>query len=402
MKIRVLVLGILTCFPVVALAQSSMSLYGRVNTGISYVNNTGGSGSIVYADSCAPPGCNEWGLKGVEDLGGGDRAIFTIENGFSLNNGKLGQGGLEFGRQAFVGLSDDRLGTVTLGRQYDTLSMTVGYFPSSNNFASGYGSHFGDLDNLNQSIRINNAVKYVSPTWGGFHTEALYSFGGVAGNFSQNQVWSLAGAYTHGAFSAAAGYLYIKDPATKADGSGGVYAASGSYLGSLGNYVGLQDASAMKVFAAGGSYTFGKTVLAVTYSHTVLDNDQYFVVNNFPDAGSGSTFRMDSFEASAQYRFTPAFSLGVAYIYNMGKTGYDDLKPIWHQVNLGASYSISKLTSFYAIGTFQLATGDGIAPMRDVNGTVIGRSSIAEIPGLGIDSSSSRQMLFSVGMIHNF
>jgi predicted porin len=402
MNIRKILFVILSILPGSAFAQSSVTLYGRVNSGITYVNNTGSSGSMVYADSCAPPGCNEWGLKGSEDLGGGTRAIFTIESGFALNNGKLGQGGLAFGRQAFVGISDERFGTVTLGRQYDTLSMTVGYFPSSNNFASGYGSHFGDLDNLNQSIRINNAIKYVSPSWGGFHTEAMYSFGGVAGDFSQNQVWSLAGAYAHGPFSIAAGYLYVKDPATKPDGSGGVYAASGSYLGSLGNYVGLQDASSMKVFATGGSYTYNKTVLAVTYSHTVLTDDQYFAVNSFPGAASGSSFRMDSFEASVQYQFTPAMSLGAAYIYNLGKTGYDDLKPVWHQLNLGASYSISKLTSLYAIGTLQIAAGDGIAPVRAANGTVIGRTAVAEIPGLGLDSSTSRQMLVSVGIIHNF
>ena len=48
---------------------------------------------------------SRWGLKGTEDLGGGLKAIFQLENGFDVNNGKLGQGGLLFGRQAYVGLT---------------------------------------------------------------------------------------------------------------------------------------------------------------------------------------------------------------------------------------------------------------------------------------------------------
>jgi hypothetical protein len=61
---------------------------------------------------------SRWGMRGTEDLGGGLKAIFLLENGFDASTGKLWQGGLEFGRQAWVGLSSARLGTVSLGRQY--------------------------------------------------------------------------------------------------------------------------------------------------------------------------------------------------------------------------------------------------------------------------------------------
>jgi predicted porin len=66
------------------------------------------------------------GLRGTEDLGGGVRTVFVLKNGFELNNGRLAQGGAEFGRQAFVGFETDRLGTITLGRQYDSVVDYVG------------------------------------------------------------------------------------------------------------------------------------------------------------------------------------------------------------------------------------------------------------------------------------
>jgi len=391
----------LMAVPAFASAQSSVTLYGRVVAGVTFINNTG-SGHVVQSDTCGPPSCNLWGLKGKEDLGGGTAAIFTLENGFNIQNGKLGQGGTEFGRQAFVGLTNDRWGTVTLGRQYDPPSETVGYFPSSNNFATGYGSHFGDLDNLNQSIRINNAIKYVSPTWNGLQVKGLFSLGGVAGSFSTNRVWSLAAGYTNGPVSLAAGYLDIQNPATSPNGTGGVYTSNGSYVGSLNRYVALQDANAMKVLTAGGSYSLGSATFALNYSHTDLQNSQYFVANGFIAAGSGSDFKMDSYEASVTYRLSPALLVGAAYIYNAGKADYQNLKPNFQQVNLGIDYALSKRTSLYAVTILQKAGGDGIAPVTGAGGAVVGRKALAEIPGAGYTSSSAKQLLMSVGMYHSF
>ncbi|MBN9116289.1 MAG: porin [Pandoraea sp.] len=395
------VLAMLSALPVAAQAQSSVTLYGRVVAGVTMVNNAG-RGHVWEGDTCGPPGCNEWGLKGREDLGGGTAAIFTLENGFNIQNGRLGQGGVMFGRQAFVGLTNQQWGTLTLGRQYDPPSETVGYFPSSNNFATGYGSHFGDLDNLNQSIRINNSVKYVSPTWSGLRVSGLYSLGGVPGSMSTNQVRSLAAMYTRGPFALAVGYLDIHNPATSPDGTGGVYASNGNYVGSLGRYVALQDAKSMKSFTAGGSYALGRATLALNFAHTALDQSQYFVANGFAGAGSGSDFTMNSYEASVTYQFTPALVGGAAYIYNAGKATYQNLKPNFQQVNLGLRYSLSKRTSLYGVAIFQKAAGDGIAPVLNANGQAVGRTAIAEIPGAGVDSGSARQLLISVGMYHSF
>ncbi|MCS6766965.1 MAG: porin [Candidatus Protistobacter heckmanni] len=63
---------------------------------------------------------SRFGPRGSEDLGGGTKAIFTLESGFNLGSGASEQGGRLFGRQAFVGV-DSRSGALTLGRQYNLL-----------------------------------------------------------------------------------------------------------------------------------------------------------------------------------------------------------------------------------------------------------------------------------------
>ncbi|MGN4074153.1 porin, partial [Burkholderia gladioli] len=103
-----------------ALAQSSVTLYGVIDEGLNYTNNIGGKGGAVELTSGYAQG-SRWGLRGTEDLGGGLAAIFTLENGFDASSGKAQEGGRMFGRQAYVGLQDKRYGTVTLGRQYDSM-----------------------------------------------------------------------------------------------------------------------------------------------------------------------------------------------------------------------------------------------------------------------------------------
>jgi GBP family porin len=169
--------GSAASFAPMARAQSSVTLYGVIDAGLSYTNNQGGH-SNVQAGSGNVTG-SHWGLRGREDLGGGTAAIFQLENGFSVTNGSLRQGGRLFGYQAYAGLTNDRFGTVTLGRQYDSvvdylapLSFT-GRHPGGNNLSA----HPFDNDNLNNSFRVNNAVKFASNDYDGLRFGSLYGFG---------------------------------------------------------------------------------------------------------------------------------------------------------------------------------------------------------------------------------
>src|ERR1700722_18398714 len=120
MKNKILFATLLAACTTAAHAQSSVTLYGILDNVVSYTSNVRvgtNEGSSNVALSNAMMQGNRWGLKGAEDLGGGLKALFVLEDGFTLSNGKLGQGGREFGRGAYVGLSSNSLGTVTLGRQ---------------------------------------------------------------------------------------------------------------------------------------------------------------------------------------------------------------------------------------------------------------------------------------------
>lgn len=123
MKKSLLALAALGAFAGVAHAQSSVTLYGIIDEGFNV--NTNVKGQHLYNLSAGVLQGSRWGLRGTEDLGGGLKAIFVLENGFDENTGKMNQGGLLFGRQAYVGLSSN-YGTVTLGRQYDSVVDYVG------------------------------------------------------------------------------------------------------------------------------------------------------------------------------------------------------------------------------------------------------------------------------------
>src|SRR5579875_4171315 len=103
MKKTLLVAALTGVFATAAHAQSSVTLYGLIDAGITYTNNQNGHSN--WKASSGSVNGSRWGLRGAEDLGGGLKAIFTLENGFNIMNGTNGQGGAEFGRQAYVGIS---------------------------------------------------------------------------------------------------------------------------------------------------------------------------------------------------------------------------------------------------------------------------------------------------------
>src|SRR5579863_82028 len=112
MKKILILAAVSATFASAAHAQSSVTLYGVVDAGFTYVQNeVSPSNSPKHAASFGVTSGNasgsRWGMRGREDLGGGYAAIFTLENGFNVANGTTGQGNRSFGRQAFVGVSSN-------------------------------------------------------------------------------------------------------------------------------------------------------------------------------------------------------------------------------------------------------------------------------------------------------
>lgn len=162
-----------------AIAQSSVGIYGVVDT--CYARADLGAASVVRLS----PGCsagNRLGFRGTEDLGGGMRAYFQLENGFNLDDGSIGQGGRLFGRKAIVALSSDRFGGVEFGRDYaPTFYLLAPVDPTS--FGLGtIGNTMWTGSNPTTVARNDNAINYVSPSsWGPFGFRAQHSLGEQAG-----------------------------------------------------------------------------------------------------------------------------------------------------------------------------------------------------------------------------
>ncbi|MBN8906367.1 MAG: porin, partial [Rhodospirillales bacterium] len=82
MRKELLFAGILSATTSLAHAQSSVTLYGLIDTGITFVSNQGGSHNVQT--SAGSLNGNRWGLKGAEVLGGGLSSLFTIESGYGI------------------------------------------------------------------------------------------------------------------------------------------------------------------------------------------------------------------------------------------------------------------------------------------------------------------------------
>jgi predicted porin len=370
-----------------AMAQSSVTLYGMLDASVGYTSNveTTTGGHSAFGLNGGASGSNKWGIKGQEDLGGGLKAVFKLENGYNIATGGIGgQGPIGtsrslFNRQAFVGLVSDQYGTVRLGRQLDAVTEMVQGLTGDAVSASAFSTP-GDVDNNDNTTNQNSAVKYISPVIAGFQAEGAYSFGGVAGALGSGQSWSLAADYAQGGLTVAGGYF-------KADNQGDEgwtnATAQPSFGGALGygpsGYYGGNAFKSAGIAQIAGQYQVGPYTAGLRYS-----NAQY--------EGNGQpSIHFNVLGALLQYQATAALSLatGYTYVYGSAATPAEAAKgrtmASINQVSLGATYSLSKSTSVYAMGAYVHALG--------------AQASAADF---GNTASGGNQVQANVGMYHSF
>lgn len=389
-------------------AQSAVTLYGILDEGLTYVNSaqTGrssgklsGASQVALSDGHTTGlAGSRWGLRGTEDLGSGLQANFVVENGFMANTGTLAQGGAEFGRQAYVGLSNE-LGALTLGRQYDPLITFVQPFAAAGTWAGYIGSHADDVDNLSNTNRTNNAVKFTSATYKGFRASAMYSFGGVAGSATQNQIWSVAASYTGAPLAFGIGYLNARDPNVSFYGdTPNKGSAAANNIGSAGSaavsennpaYAGYASAKSLQIVGAGASYTLGDAIVGLVLTNTRFEGMGSPSGPN-PLGYSGSAM-FTSVDLNGRYRITPMlqFAMGVDYIARSSVKGDGGAK--YMQINAAVDYSLSKRTDLYVLAAAQRASGTDS----------LGQSAVASIAGFN-PSATNKQVAFRLGVIQRF
>jgi predicted porin len=330
-----------------AFAQSSVTLYGIADVSIRYESNTNDSNDSRIHMTNGAITQSRWGLKGVEDLGGGLKGIFRLENGFSLDNGANNDSSSFFNRMAYVGLQGN-FGAVTLGRQHsavhDFLSdfdpLTVGNYAENSYFGAYY------------PVRVNNQVKYAG-SFGGLNVIAGYGFGEQAGNNTAGRYLGTMVTYKAGPF-----------------GFGGAYQQSrgGGNAGSAVNLGGTDD-DKLTNWAAGATFASGPFKAAAGYQdHRQKD--------------ASSTYKTNVWYAGLTYNVTPAFALTGAGYYSRPKeevAGSPDVKGKRYTLVALAEYALSKRTQVYGTVDYtnvkDLALGDLNGPSKtnlDKNRTNVG------------------------------
>ena len=343
-------------------AQSSVTLYGELDTGLAFVSNVGGNAQ--YKATAGLIDGSYWGLQGSEDLGGGNTAIFQLEHGFSVKTGEALND-----HPYHVGLGNEAWGTVTFGHQYDSIHDYLAPFTLTGGAGGTAFAHPFDNDNANNSYLARNAVKYASPSFGGLSFGGMYAFSNGAGQFANNRAYSVGANYQSGPFSAGAAYLRVTGRGDTANGAYDTINLPGSNRSEFDATVQTQN-----TYGMGASYAFGDFTLGAAWSRSTY--------SGVADADSGSTVPsvgFNNYEFNGVYQLRPMVSLAGMYTYTKGAGQH------WHQGGLQVVYLLSKRTDAYVETIFQRASTDAPAVINSAE-----------------PASGRNQLLVGAGVRHRF
>ncbi|RAR50724.1 putative porin [Paraburkholderia unamae] len=364
----------------------SVRLSGSVDAGIAYVSDAGNTNGHQSAWQAKNGDINisRWALTGNEPLSSDLSAIFTLTNGFSVMNGNAAQQGRLFGFQAWMGLSSQRAGTLTMGRQFDEVVQFVEPFSLGGTSYGGAGfAHVYDNDNLDNYTRINNSVKYVTPVLGNLKLGALYGFSNAAGGFANNRAYSFGFSYQYGNLDTGAGYFQLDRASNLATANTDGAVPAGAPF----------NAERQRTWAAGGLYHFGSGAAGLIFSETRLDNATS--INNVADTAislPGDDVRFDNVEVNIRYYVTPNWNLSAGYTFTLGRfaTPTGVRYPKWHQAGIVSTYFLSPRTDVYVETIYQRA--------NQLEGTGIQGAQISNFSR----ASGANQLVAAVGLRHRF
>lgn len=337
---------------------ANVDVYGRIDTGLSYVHydETGLSDAkdTLSLDSGMSSG-NRWGLKGSEDLGNGYQVGFVLESGFDADTGALGAGGI-FAREATLRVSGP-FGSIYAGRmgRIGSDAGSVGFYAGSvSPFGSGWGKMPGHFAvTANYDSRYNNALAYVSPKVGPVTVYAQYTMGNTTENESgDDRLFSLGAQADFGALQVLGLVEYLNKKSV-ADTT--VYDDSqydDSYTINLG---GSYDFSVAKVFLAGQYFKAAPNYAGMKGNYAkdprVLNNEWRWSFDGFGvNVGATAPIGAGEFLVSAGYG-----KGDVNYNTKDAKISADA-----YIIQVGYTYPFSKRTNLYAgAGYMQTSMEDG-------------------------------------------
>lgn len=352
-----------------AAAQSSVTLYGVVDVFGQYLNN-GGNGSFSMRSGGNTGSL--FGLKGGEDLGNGLKAIFDVENGFNVNNGSFfADSTAMFYRQSWIGLSDDKYGQLTFGRQYQP-SFWIVYpadpFRADELLAPAASAVLtpdrNTLATQNLTGRTSNSIFYRSPNVGGVQLYAMY---GLSATVTQpvpattGNMLDIAASYSGYGLYVGFGYQYLHPGTETVPGLPAALNLLGTehFTGALAYRIGIVNLQAL--------YVYNKPHDAAPHSLAALANVDH-------------PYSLASFGATIQA--SPADTVEVA-IQERNARGVHDNTPGFE---IGYDHNLSKRTTVYARAGYM--KNHGTATMSWSGVTVTGYN--------------TSQTMAVIGMTHRF
>lgn len=332
-----------------AFAQTSVTLWGRLDSGIQYLNNVAGAGgkrSTLWSADSGDDGASAFGINGTEDLGGGYKVNFKLLDYLLVTTG---QSATPFWNNAWVGMSGP-FGSFRMGR--DDSILKDGDF----NYDPFFQQHAG-LASLVRGANwtnVSNSFSYYTPSFGGFDAGFQYSLSGVAGQFNSGRSDGVQLSYRYGGFSARTVYQETRD-------------ANGKYSDLF---------NAQRQWFAAAAFVGGAFKVQTAYTYMAA-----------PDAPAGAPRYADYGWIGLTYTPTTALQLvgAVYHIHQRQGQGSATL------LDLGQTYFLSKRTSLYTtVGYVLNGKNTNFAVVEQPNGS-------AWNPALG-----QKQLGFYAGIMHYF
>ena len=350
MKKSLLALALLGAFTASAFAEPSVTLYGRIDTGLVYthknLDNTAGSTDTFSMDSGVTTG-SRWGLKGSEDIGNA-KVGFVLESGFNSDDGTSGQNNRLFGREAQVNISG-AYGTLYAGRLASIASDSgsIGYLGDVSAFPSAYGFVGNQQGSTGTAYgRYDNTLAYETPTFGGLQGAIMYSFKGDTKASDTNVANARENSGDADRYLAAGLRYKAGKAAVVLTGDMTMYGNDAANYGNVDNGYS---------FILGGNYDFG--VAKVFAKATYFDNqvnvlDSFDLISDSRDLKKAEALKGWGAELGTN---VPAFGGNF-----LAAVGYRDAKDVddgsykfkrWNAA-VGYTYAFSKRTNVYGLAGY--------------------------------------------------
>jgi len=317
---KIILAAALTSLGLNAYAQSSVTLYGRLDTGVEYQSGiaagTNADGSRLRVES-GDLGTSLWGIKGVEDIGGGNKVVFQLEDGMNTADGTSSDGKM-FSRYADVGVSNETYGTLLLGNQLWLSNSQLWAFDplGQSNWSSASLSR-----GRNWPI-LSNTITWESPNWNGLNVTTMYALGNQP-SFNAGTVDPVSG---------------VTLTPGRSDGLAATY--TNSLFEVIGMFDEIRDGNGdfSDVFAYSQQYTAGLNLYLGAFKVQAV-----YEASHANAAQDGAPSQAQQEWGGVTYTVNPALSL-IGAVYHVDTNGSSGGAGHATLYTLGGNYNLSKRT----------------------------------------------------------